>query len=145
MAKRKVEVTVGDVIGVPLKDGWQAIAQVIERMDSLGAALCALYSYKIGEVGRDASFSFDRKDVVAVLPVTTRPILKREWETLGNASVANADLCRVLDGMRETRFVGLIFPNTNTVEALMNACHGLEPWEIGADTEYLRRLLYRQS
>jgi hypothetical protein len=145
MGKRKVKENVGDVFGVPLKDGSRAIAQVIESIDSLRAALCVFYSYRIHEVAEGASFPFSRTDVVAVQTVSTRPMLKGEWDALGNAPVANADLRRVLNGLRESGYVGLDVPNSNTIEALMNAHHELGPWEIGSDTDFLRRLVYRQS
>jgi hypothetical protein len=94
---------------------------------------------------RADAFAFNRRDVVAVLAVTLRPLQAGEWVLIGNHPVVNADLNRVLDGLRESGYVGLSSPNTNTVEALMNAYHGLTPWEIGSHTDFLRRLTYRRS
>jgi hypothetical protein len=46
MAKRKINFVVGAVFGVPLTDGSRAVAQVIEPIGSLRAALCVFYSYR---------------------------------------------------------------------------------------------------
>jgi hypothetical protein len=142
MAKRKVNVAVGTVFGVPLTDGSRAVAQVIELIDSLRAALCVSYSYRLAELGQAAEYPFHRDDVVAVQAVSTRPVLNGEWEILGTYPISNSNLVHVLNGIREAKFVGLTVPNSNTVEALMNAYHELAPWEIGSDTDFLRRLMY---
>lgn len=145
MAKLTAKIAVGAVFGVPLKDGSRAVGQVIELIHALRAALCVFYSYKVNEAEQVQSLSFEHDDVVAVQPVSIRPLQKGEWEIMGDYPVANADLTRVLNGLREARFVGLSVPNSNTVEALMNAHHGQAAWEIGSDTDFLRRLLYRQT
>lgn len=142
MAKRKVNVAVGAVFGVPLRDGSRAVAQVIELIDSLRAALCVFYSYRLADLGQATALPFHREDVVAVQVVSTRPVVNGEWESLGTFPISNSDLAHVLNGLREVRFVGLTVPNSNTVEALMNAYHELAPWEIGSDTDFLRRLMY---
>lgn len=143
MGKRKIKVAAGDVFTVPLLDGTQAIAQVIEVIDSLGAALCAFYSYRVGPDEATSAFAFARSEIVTVQPMSLRRLVNGEWPILRNLPVAHGDLRRVLDGVRASGFVGLVIADGNAMKALMNAHHGLASWEIGSDRDFLRRLVHR--
>lgn len=147
MAKRsskKVKVVPGDVFTVPLADGTQGVAQVIEVIPGLAAALCAFYSYRVGaQAPATVPFDFARSDIVTVTPMSLLALLNGDWPILHNAPVAHADLSCKLDPLRASRFVGLSIANAQTMAALMNAHHGLGPWEIGTDLDFLRRLVSR--
>lgn len=147
MAKRrskKINVVPGDVFIVPLADGTQGVAQVIEVIAELAAALCAFYAYRVNaQAVAAATFDFARADIVTVTPMSLLALVSGEWPILHNAPVAHADLSRKLDPLRASGYVGLVMANAKAMASLMNAHHGLGPWEIGTDRDFLRRLVSR--
>jgi hypothetical protein len=145
MAKRKVIPNLGDIFLVPLKDGSSGVGQIVHLTESMNLALCTFYSYRNAPGSVDASWLLEKSEVIAIQFVPHVVIRIREWPIVGNRVPANLDLVTVdVEALRRAGYVGLKFINPNAAEALLNAYHGLEPWEIGTDVDFLRRMLLKK-
>jgi hypothetical protein len=139
--RRKVNPQEGNLFAIPLLDGSRAVGQLVERISFPGAALCAFYSYRLfPDAQANRSLDMRASEVISIQFVPIRPIEKCEWEVIGQLQPTNGHLRPDRDALRLANYVGMTVPNTNMMEAFLNAFHGLSPWEIGSDKDFLRCL-----
>jgi hypothetical protein len=145
MTKRKIP-NLGDIFLAPLKDGSSGVGQIVHLTESMNLALCVFYSYRNYPGQADAPWPLAKSDVIAIQFVPHIVMRTKEWPIVGNLTHANCDLVTVdLEVLRRSGYVGLKFINPNAAEALLNAYHGLGPWESGTDGDFLRRMLLKRE
>ena len=138
-----IEVCEGDIFAVALLDGSQAIGQVVGILEERPMVLAAFYSYRIPATDRLTEvFPLTVEDIIAVEFLNKYILSKGQWPTIGRLPAANTQLRSMIDAVRRADFVGLSWPNGPTVEAFLNAYHGLAPWIIGTDEGFLTRMRF---
>jgi hypothetical protein len=137
-----------DYFSIPLLDGGHGIGQIVEVAQCPpGAAFCAL-STRRGTPGQTpAPLTLD--DIVSLVFIGSAHLDDGTWALLGFDTIPATDS---LVSFAQTRRAWQMSDTPATliadpvlVEAFVNACHGLLPWDHFPDASIFDRLLARKS
>lgn len=141
--RRKREVFEGtDCFAVRLADSTYAIGQVLGReRDAMDSILCAFSTEHMRELPTRGS-SFDLADkIIAVLFVTPELLDSGAWSVIGPGRLLDPERYIPLRMQRKARFIGTTIVGAGNVKCLLDAYHGLYPWNGFAIPNYLDGLL----
>ena len=142
--QRRQAIRLGDIAAVPLKDGSWSVAQVTGLVEEMECALVSFYSYRTLDTAIEGkSWPLNSSDLVAVQIVPVFPMRRGYWPLLGNVPPKVHDGSPDLAALESVGYVGMRIPDANTMQAVMNAYHGMAPWVIGTDKSYLTSLTVR--
>jgi len=131
----------GDNFLIPLKDGTFAQGQVlIAAKRAMNSAVCGFTSNRY----KETPFSLlvpSLQETIAILFVTRDLLDSGRWQINSNqANAWGADHIHFHE-LESNGFVGVNIIGSGIVENLLNAYHGLEPWNDFQDPKYLDGLL----
>lgn len=137
-----------DFFAIPLLDGGHALGQVVEVKDCPpDAAFCALSLRRVTPGATQAPLRLD--DITAIVFVGTAHLTDGTWPLLGFDTLPHTD---GLVSFRQTRRAWQMADDPATlmaspalIEAFVNACHGLLPWDYFPDPQIFDRILARKG
>lgn len=141
MARRKQRWSAGDVFTIPLIDGSFSVGQVVTPAPgALNSVVCTFSSKRLLE----KISPIDAPDVSSVIAIrfVSRDLLDSwRWEVSGYASNTWAAQRIDFQALERKGFVGVEITGSANIVSLMNAFHGLAPWNKFYDPLYLDKLL----
>jgi hypothetical protein len=141
MANRKTSWGKGTIFLVPLADKSCGVGQVI-TCEATGTLRIAVFPW---QVPCDCALAdippLRREDCISLLAVFKYALDKGLWRTVGEGETALDSRPGANWKTSGNQWVGSEVFTDNVVDALMNAYHGLEPWDDFADPEFLDKLL----
>lgn len=135
-----------DFVALPLHDGGQSLAQIVEVRDCPpDAAYIALTLRRV----TDPIPPLTLEDITALLFTGTAHLANGTWPVLGFDTLPATD---ALVSFKQTRRAWQMADTPATmiadpvlVECFVNACHGLLPWDHFADPAIFDRMLARKG
>ncbi len=127
---------------IPLLDGHFGVAQVIEVVDGgEGSVICALTRRR--RKAKDPTVPLTSLEVVAVLKVQPPEDQPAVWPIIGFEQIPPIRHIWPLQEHRKNDFSDVPLIDAAIVEAFVNACHGLYPWDGFPDPDFFTHLLLR--
>lgn len=137
-----------DFFAIPLLDGGNALGQVVEVKDCPpDAAFCAL-TLRRATIGRTPD-PLRLPDITALVFIGTAHLTDGTWPLLGFDTLPYTD---GLVSFKQTQRAWKMADNPASlvadpalIEAFVNACHGLLPWDYFPDPQIFDRILARKG
>lgn len=135
-----------DYFAIPLLDGGQGLGQIVEVADCPpDAAFCALTLRRVSTPVVPLTLA----EITALVFVGTAHLADGTWPILGFDTLPATDS---LVSFRQTRRAWQMSDTPATlvadpalIEAFVNACHGLLPWDHFPDPQIFDRILARKG
>jgi hypothetical protein len=135
-----------DFVALPLLDGTQSLAQIVEVRDCPpDAVYIALTLLRV----TDPIPPLTLDDIVALLFTGTAHLANSTWPVLGFDTLPVTD---TLVSYKQTKRAWQMSDTPATmvadpvlVESFVNACHGLLPWDLFPDPAIFDRMLARKG
>lgn len=144
MAKRRQQITVGDVFAVPIPtaEGVVGVGQVIsEEPDCLNSVLCAFFVDLLEDEAKVGSYLPSAGRLLSV-QLTTRDLLDSgKWKVCGRSSPLDVSPLFPIDALRANEFVGAKVRGSKSMWELISAYNGKSAWDDFHDPMYLDNLL----
>lgn len=141
MPRKKQKWEAGDVFVLTLDDKTNTVGQVLrEAGRPLNSAICAFTNIRLN--GDEAEIPFSRGDVIAVLFATPDQLESGDRKVVRHES-EYAPVSRYIDmaALEAKDFRRVTVIGSGNVHSLLNAWHGLEPWDAFYEPDYLDKLL----
>lgn len=129
-----------DHLHIPLLDGTVSVAQVLEtpaRPDN--AALCALTLRK--QTAGSPTTPLALSDIIAIQMVLPPADIAARWPIVGFEQIPRIRAVFDLDHHLIMDFDDLPPQDPALIEAMVNACHGLYPWDGFPDPDLFTNML----
>lgn len=132
----------GTVFLIPLQDGTCGVGQIITD-EVMGSPTVAIYSVRFPCSANEHDMTaLVRDQCIALITLLGLQALKKgKWRPVGVREIALNSSQSENWKFRGANWVGSKLYSDTVVDALLNAFHGLEPWDDFADPEYLDKLL----
>jgi hypothetical protein len=135
-----------DFFAIPLLDGGQGLGQIVEVADCPpDAAFCALTLRRVATPVAPLTLP----EITALVFIGTAHLADGTWPILGFDTLPATDS---LVSFRQTQRAwklsdtpGTLIADPALIEAFVNACHGLLPWDYFPDPQIFDRILARKG
>lgn len=130
-----------DFVALPLLDGGQALAQVVDRRGALpGTAFLALTSRRVDPAAAIAPLTLS--EILAIRFVEAAHLDDGTWPILGfDRLPATERLVRLADARSDALTDPPGTVAAAVAEAFVNACHGLLAWDFFPQADLFDRML----
>lgn len=137
-----------DFFAIPLLDGGHALGQIVEVADCPpGAAFCALSLRRATPGETPAPLSLT--DITAIIFIGTAHLTDGTWPLLGFDTLPRTDALvsfrQTLRAWKMSDTPATLIADPALIEAFVNACHGLLPWDYFPDPQIFDRILARKD
>ena len=131
-----------DIFLIPLLDGSFGAGQVIEASETPdNAALCLM---TLMSLTRDATPApFGLSDMIALVLLQPDHLIDGTWPIIGFEQLPQIEKVFKLRDAKRNGFENIQIHDPAIVEAFVNACHGLYPWDAFPDPTFFDTLLVR--
>ncbi len=129
-----------DIFLIPLMDGDFAVGQVANVDDTPeGTALCLLTLLKSAPDWPPAPIHYS--EAIALVLIQDASIRNETWQIVGFEAVPPLDHIFDVTNALRTKFANITAQDPAVIEAFVNACHGLYPWDGFPDSQFFNKLL----
>lgn len=129
----------GDYFSIPLVDGSECIGQVLSiEPKALNSVVCSIYADRYSNEIAEWTLP---KQLISVQFVTPDLLKSGVWKILGNDQILKGMKFAELEMCRNNKFVGTKIRGSGIIKKLLEAFHGLRPWDSFHDPAYLDKLL----
>jgi len=137
-----VEWSPGDLFTIGLKDTSRVVGQALDLMMP-NVVSVALTDIRLAEGAPlpDAN-SIGRDRIMAALSATRHPLDSGHWPIVGHRALLLQRREWPNEQYRSKNWVGAKMENGASVEAFLNAYHGLAPWDLWVDPLFFDKLLF---
>ena len=133
----------GDVFLVPLNDGSYGLGQILSyEPQALNSVGCALYNIRVVDgPSLDIPAPLPQDRVISIL-LTTKDLLNRAvWPVVTDRAIPTPESRRPYEQYRARKWVGANIFGSANVNDLLNAYHGVRPWNVYFEEDYLDQML----
>ena len=127
-----------DLVTVPLLDGGLGLLQIVDRAGP-DAALAALTLRRPAPGAAVAPLA--ASDITSFQRIATGAIVDGTWTIAGFEQIPRRAALPDLDVARLRDWPGLPLRDPAVIEAFLNACHGLYPWDGFPDAAFFDTFL----
>jgi len=129
-----------DIFLIPLMDGDFAVGQVVNAKDKPeGTVLCILTLLKSAPDWPPSPMHYS--EAIALVLTQTASLTDGTWQTVGFEAVPALERVFDLEKAVASNFENLTVHDPAILEAFVNACHGLYPWDGFPDSQFFTKLL----
>ena len=129
-----------DIFLIPLMDGGFGVGQVVE-VDATpeGSALCLLT--RLLSAPDWPPTPIHDSEAISLVLVTDDALRNGTWQTVGFEMLPKLERVFPLKNTIIDKFHGIAVHEPAIIEAFVNACHGLYPWDGFPDPTFFNSLL----
>ncbi len=131
LKRRRVKVQPGQLVGIPLRDGSFGLAHVAAEKPGITCAVFPLRAPEPDALAAGASRALERPPI-AVMTLTPNRVTDGSWPVVGFQKPEYATALLDTKGRSYT---------AGSLEQLLDAYHGLQPWDEMADPRYYETCL----
>ena len=129
-----------DIFLVPLINGDFAVGQVANTKDTPdGTVLCIFTLLKSAPDWPPSAIHYS--EAIALVLTSDKPLLDGTWQIVGFEAVPPLERIFDLSKALRNKFSDVAVQDPAIMEAFVNACHGLYPWDGFPDPQFFNNLL----